>query len=319
MRLKNLFFICLIFHINQFMLMDVIDFEKQVLPILQDRCIECHKAPFEQNGRVKKPKAGLRLDGPGHIIAGSDDGLVVVVDHPSQSSLYQRIILPSDDDDIMPPKGDPLSFQEKEIIRKWIAQGLDFGRWVGATDGIRQLGRTDTVDHELPQYLLFYDRLASGLSPLGISRLTHFQFNSSLIVRSIGQQNPLIEVRAVTDGAGIDDKVILRLSELGDHLTHLDLRNTNISDKSLSTISIFKNLSKLNIRATNIGDEGIVELLNMPNLKSLNISETKVSGKSLKSLLLLNSLVELTIWNCQIPKEEIENYKQTKPMVNVNF
>ena len=135
MRLKNLFFICLIFHINQFMLMAVIDFEKQVLPILQDRCIECHKAPFEQNGRVKKPKAGLRLDGPGHIIAGSDDGLVVVVDHPSQSSLYQRIILPSDDDDIMPPKGDPLNFQEKEIIRKWIAQGLDFGRWVGATDG----------------------------------------------------------------------------------------------------------------------------------------------------------------------------------------
>ena len=55
----------------------VVDFEKQVWPILENRCIECHKAPYEQAGRVKNPKAGLRLDGAAHIMLGSDDGPVI--------------------------------------------------------------------------------------------------------------------------------------------------------------------------------------------------------------------------------------------------
>ncbi|MGE4550944.1 MAG: c-type cytochrome domain-containing protein, partial [Opitutales bacterium] len=113
-----------------------IDFEKQVWPILRDRCVECHKAPYEENGRMKKPKAGLRFDGAAHILRGSDDGRVIVPDHPSESPLYQRITLPADDDDVMPPKGDPLTKAQREIIRKWIAQGVDFGTWEGATDGI---------------------------------------------------------------------------------------------------------------------------------------------------------------------------------------
>ena len=115
-----------IFHIFIFnQLYGIVDFEKEILPILEERCIECHKAKYVLNGKIKEPKAGLRLDGASHIMRGSS-GPVVVVDHPSRSSLYQRVILSSSDNDLMPPKGDPLSFTEQELIRKWIAQGLDF-------------------------------------------------------------------------------------------------------------------------------------------------------------------------------------------------
>ena len=55
---------------------------------------------------------------------GSDDGPVIKVDHPSQSSLYIRVTLPYEDDEHMPPKGEPLSDKQKEILRKWIAQEL---------------------------------------------------------------------------------------------------------------------------------------------------------------------------------------------------
>jgi len=161
--------------------------------------------------------------------------------------------------------------------------------------------------------------LAHGLTPITSSRLTGFQLSSSLMVRPIGKGNPLIEVRAVTDGDKINDQVISKLSSLGDHLTHLDLRNSSITDKSCLTISNFKNLSKLNIRATEIGDVGINHLLMMPNLKSLNLSETRVSAKSLKSLLSLGPLEKLSIWNCQILDAEIAKFKQVKPLVKVNF
>ena len=94
-----------IFHIFIFnQLYGIVDFEKEILPILEERCIECHKAKYVLNGKIKEPKAGLRLDGASHIMRGSDDGPVVVVDHPSRSSLYQRVILSSSDNDLMPPK-----------------------------------------------------------------------------------------------------------------------------------------------------------------------------------------------------------------------
>ena len=32
----------------------VVDFEKEVWPILEERCVECHKAPYELNGKLKE-------------------------------------------------------------------------------------------------------------------------------------------------------------------------------------------------------------------------------------------------------------------------
>ena len=51
-----------------------VDFEKEVFPLFEERCIECHQAPREKNGRLIKPKAGLRMDGLAHLMFGSDDG-----------------------------------------------------------------------------------------------------------------------------------------------------------------------------------------------------------------------------------------------------
>ena len=87
-----------------FLLGEGIDFEKEILPILQDRCIECHQAPYEKNGRLYKPKAGLRMDGLAHLMFGSDDGPVLIPNHPSKSAIYIRVVLPADDDDRMPPR-----------------------------------------------------------------------------------------------------------------------------------------------------------------------------------------------------------------------
>ena len=162
----------------------VVDFEKEVWPILEERCVECHQAAYEQAGRMKNPKAGLRLDGAAHIMMGSDDGPVIKVDHPSKSSLYTRVMLPFDDDEHMPPKGDPLSRKQKEILRKWIAQGVDFGDWVGATDGIENLAERKKSNN-LPQasYLMQFDQLAKGVQGVEETVLKEIVQKTSLMVR----------------------------------------------------------------------------------------------------------------------------------------
>ena len=105
-----------------------INFEKQILPILQNRCFSCHSAP----GTITKPKGGVQLDSVKGIEA-SLHGEVIIVGEPEDSLLYQRITLPEGETGIMPPPGEgaPLSKQETDLIRKWIEQGTDYGEWIG--------------------------------------------------------------------------------------------------------------------------------------------------------------------------------------------
>jgi hypothetical protein len=50
--------------------------------------------------------------------------------------MYTRVILGLSDDDHMPPedKADQLTDEQKELLKKWIAAGADFGDWEGATE-----------------------------------------------------------------------------------------------------------------------------------------------------------------------------------------
>jgi len=107
-----------------------VDFEKRVLPILKERCFSCHQAPTTgADGRAVKPKAGLRLDGRGWILKGSDERAVLTPGDPAKSRLYSLTVLPADHEDRMPSKGDPLTKEQTATLRLWIAQGAAFGSW----------------------------------------------------------------------------------------------------------------------------------------------------------------------------------------------
>lgn len=110
-----------------------VDFEKQVLPILKNSCFSCHSAPkTDADGNVTKPKGDVQLDSVKGI-KESRHGEVIIADEPDDSFLYQRVTLPEGETGIMPPseEGDPLTEQQTELIRKWIKDGANYGKWKG--------------------------------------------------------------------------------------------------------------------------------------------------------------------------------------------
>ena len=126
-----------------------VDFETQILPILQNRCFNCHSAPkADASGNVTKPKGGVQLDSVKGVEA-SLHGEVIVAGEPEDSLLYQRITLSEGETGIMPPPeaGDPLTEQEIGLIRKWIEQGADYGEWTGNQSESKPL-TTDTNPHQ---------------------------------------------------------------------------------------------------------------------------------------------------------------------------
>ena len=100
-----------------------IDFNRDVRPILSDRCFACH-GPDSNKGR----EAGLRLDTfEGATMVLESGRQAIVPGDPGASELIKRIHT-HDPDDLMPPAklGRPLGEKEKAILETWIAQGAGY-------------------------------------------------------------------------------------------------------------------------------------------------------------------------------------------------
>lgn len=102
---------------------EAVDFQSHVLPILEERCLSCHNAPYDKNGRTIHPKAGLRLDTYEWVMKGNLDDTVVEAGSLENSYLYEVITLDQEDDMFMPPKGGPLTPEQIEVIKRWIEDG----------------------------------------------------------------------------------------------------------------------------------------------------------------------------------------------------
>ncbi len=98
-----------------------VDFQRQVRPILVDKCFACH------GGDAEHREAGLRLDLRDAAIAGGESGLPAITPgKPEQSELVRRIDV--EGEERMPPDSakKPLSDQERETLRQWIAAGAEY-------------------------------------------------------------------------------------------------------------------------------------------------------------------------------------------------
>ncbi|MDG1354981.1 MAG: PSD1 and planctomycete cytochrome C domain-containing protein [Opitutales bacterium] len=93
-----------------------LDFNRDVRPILSDKCFACH-GPDEE-GR----KADLRLDIESE--AKNDELMAIVAGSPEDSEMIYRVHS-EDEDELMPPPeiGKPLTQEEKDILEQWIQEG----------------------------------------------------------------------------------------------------------------------------------------------------------------------------------------------------
>jgi mono/diheme cytochrome c family protein len=90
-------------------------FRTRVAPILEAKCVSCHKED--------KQKGGLDLTTREAMLKGGEDGAGVVPGKPAESTVYGRVISQDGEKPEMPKKGEPLTGAEAEAIQSWIASG----------------------------------------------------------------------------------------------------------------------------------------------------------------------------------------------------
>ncbi|MEX2093010.1 MAG: DUF1549 domain-containing protein, partial [Pirellulales bacterium] len=93
-----------------------VDFDRQIRPILSDKCYRCHGPDSAAR------QADLRLD-----LGEGIPEHVIVAGKPDESELVRRI-MSNDEEERMPPPDShlQLSAEEKELLTRWIKEGAEF-------------------------------------------------------------------------------------------------------------------------------------------------------------------------------------------------
>ncbi|MFT7172074.1 MAG: hypothetical protein ACI9NQ_000283 [Paracoccaceae bacterium] len=95
-----------------------IDFYRAIHPILEQKCFSCHQG--------KKTKGDLDLSSLASALEGGEfDGPAITPQSLDDSAILHRITT-NDSDEVMPPKGDPVTPEEADLLTRWIKEGA---RW----------------------------------------------------------------------------------------------------------------------------------------------------------------------------------------------
>ena len=127
------------------------DFDTNVRPLLQERCVQCHGP--------KKQKADLRLDAKPHAFKGGESGPAILPAKSADSPLYKRITATGDER--MPPEGEPLTAAQIAQIKSWIDTGAI---WPETAED-----KAAAVDERVNHWAYLPLKVASALAePLGL-------------------------------------------------------------------------------------------------------------------------------------------------------
>jgi len=274
-----------------------VNFEKDLLPVLQKKCLDCHSAPTVVDGKKKTPKGELRLDAAWAMLKGGETGPSVVPKDLAKSYMYEVVTLPKDDDSFMPPKGDPMTEAEIKLLKEWIEGGADFGGWKGNMEGAPPEAVAAAAakvvkprDHDL-----FYAKLGEGLKPAAEADIAKAKAGGAQVFQ-LKLDSPLLRADFLTGVSKCDDAKLDALTPIQDHIAQLDLGRTVITDAGLKKVAQLTRLAALDLRQTKITDAGLEALSSLKNLQTINLFGTEVSDAGLKHLATMKSLKSVTVF-----------------------
>lgn len=292
-----------------------LDFQKEILPLIESRCLKCHKAEHEENGKTVKPKGDIRLDAAWAMLKGNKEVVPVKPKEPGKSAIVNVTTLPKDDDKFMPPEGkaDPLTTEEINRIKTWIIEGADFGTWEGNLVG--KPAEAPAVAKEPPKdraHDVFYKKLADGVQPIPAETLKSVQAAGAQ-VSPLMAGSPLVRVDFLTGVTKCDDKAVAALLPIKDQIAHLDLARTSVTDAAMKSIAQMPRLARLDLRKTKVTDAGLAPLTGLKHLTYVNLFGTEVTDKGLATLATIKTLTNVYLFESKVTDAGVSKLQAALP------
>ena len=251
-----------------------------VEPVLAQKCMQCHNQ--------KKKKGDFQLHTLEALMKGGKNGKAIVAGDLDHSEFIRRILLDKGDEKHMPPKGkSQLTQPEIDLLSWWVLHGVSTSqsvKAVSANDTIRKFlsdagkpssapAALDTIAPADAASIAALKKINVAVVPLATG--THFLELNMVNAPSFGDKEaPLLQKLApqvmwlVLADTKITDAGLQPLKSCA-NITRLNLKNTAITNASISLIGQFNKLEYLNIVGTNIDDAGLLGLTPSATLKKI--------------------------------------------------
>ncbi len=279
------------------------EFVKDIQPILERYCVECHGP--------RKKKGGLRLEPIDAAFPTGDEDFWTMLPGDGESSLLvQRMLLPRDDDEAMPPKGDAVPADQIQKVITWINAGAH-------GPGLEHIKRaaTKAVDERRldPLGVLEPTEAEQALIDTAVAALR----DRGVVVQAVAQRHYGLEVNLSLLRPAASDEHLDLLRGLEPVLVRLDLSRTAVTDEGFAQVAALPELRDLRLGGTQLGDAIAPVLKQSPKLTRLNLYGTKCSEALLPTLSNLESLERLHIWGSKISGDSAIAFATANPELRV--
>jgi uncharacterized membrane protein/mono/diheme cytochrome c family protein len=272
-------------------------FEAAIAPVLERKCQSCHNP--------NKRKGKLDMSSVPALLAGGENGPIWEAGDAANSTMIQRVHLPEEDEEHMPPDGKPqLSPAEITLLETWINQGADVNLILGELEEGSELEILVSAQINNQKAQARYD--FEGASEKTIAQLNNpFRSVHPLSLRSPALAAQLF-VRSSYSPQSLQDLLAVKTQ-----LVSLNLSNMPVSDADLNLIGEFSNLEKLVLNGTDISGENLGALAGCQKLRSLALSNTQVKADQTQQLLeKIPGLEEVFLWHTAVSQEELADLSQ---------
>ena len=239
------------------------------------------------------------------ILEGGTSGSFIDEGNSAKSILFKRITLSQNNTKFMPPSGDPLTYDEINLIKWWINKGVKNDNSLTEIDLSNEdkllLNKLFEIDTKVKPW---YEKL-KNLAELDSKDLKILEENN-LSWKQLADNYPVIEVKF--NGKKINDTNIAEILKFNKYVISLTIKDSDLNDSQLKIISELENLMILNIQNNPISDEGIKNLKSLNHLEKLNIYGTNASDLSLETFSEITSLKKIYLWNTKVTEEKLNKF-----------
>ncbi|MEO6786028.1 MAG: c-type cytochrome domain-containing protein [Chthoniobacteraceae bacterium] len=286
---------------------DSVDFVRDIQPILREACVQCHGA--------EKQKGKLRLDTREALFKGGEDAKSVEPGSPEKSDIFRRIVLPEDDDDVMPPKGKVAHLTPAQIekVKRWIAAGAKWPEGVVVESGPTTAPHKTVGKSVRAASMETVGPVASPAELQAIAALGKFGIKPRPIAAGVNWRRA--NFRVAGDSFPPETFALLRQVTT---LTELNLGGVRLTDEDLANIAGLKNLEVLHLDSTPITDAGLAHVGTLESLISLNLFGTAITDAGLQHLAGLRHLHSLYLAETKVTAQGVARLQNDLPNVQID-
>ena len=277
-------------------------YEHLIEPILAAKCYSCHN-DTKQNG-------GLNMVSIEHLRTGGQGG-TVLNSHARESELFARVVLPQSSTKFMPPKGDPLTFDEIQLLQWWLETGAKDSLLLAETEPNEEMKESLVKNYGVDLYEKPYVESVE-VDPLPESTITALE-EQGWKLNLLAQNNNLLEVR--WGGGDLEASAINALTPAAGQVTWMDLSGLALEDEHLKALPAMPHLSRLNLSDNQLKGISLKILGQYSNLEALNLTNNPLEPAAIDGLNELKGLKRLYLWNTGLTMASLDELEPITEIV----